>query len=49
MNILSACQVLVHTLHKAQGKVSTIHNGTILTDSDFESHVDRKIDLRKMK
>lgn len=49
MNILSACQISVHILHKAQRKIIIIWNGTILSDSGFESHVDRKIDLRKNK
>lgn len=49
MTILSAYQVLAHT-HKAQGKIINTWEGTILSDTAFDSHVDRKkIDSRKKK
>lgn len=50
MNILSAYQVLVHSLHKAQGEIINIWKGTFLSDIGFESHVNRKkVDSRKKK
>lgn len=42
MTILSAYQLLVHTLPTAQGEINHIWKGTILSDTGFESHVDRK-------
>ena len=49
MNILSAYQALVCTLHKTQGKIINIWKGTILSDTGFETNLDREIDYRKKK